>query len=355
MRHRDAAHVAAAIAENFRRTGTAHYFFTDDNLSRSRHWRDLFAQLIRLREEEGIPLRFLMQVDTLSHKIPDLIPMARRAGCFQVFIGMESVNPASLLDGGKRQNRVGEYRDLIAAWHAAGVLTHVGYIIGFPHDDPASVRADLRLLQDEIRPDLAAFFMLTPLPGSVDHLRLVQAGTPLDTDLNRYDTFHPVVDHPRMSRAEWFALYRESWRTFYEVDYMRRRVSEAAPQQRITLLQMYLWYGACAFVENAHPMMSGFLRLKPRTDRRPGFPVEGRLAHARRRLPEMARTLTGYAGVLRTLRDVWSEAPPAQDRGAGSLRLWSAFLRSMFWSAEPVGPSADAAPEARRQLRDNIA
>ena len=41
--------------------------------------------------------------------------------------------------------------------------------------------------------------MLTPLPGSEDWIRAVVAGTPMDEDYNRYDSFHAVWDHPRMS------------------------------------------------------------------------------------------------------------------------------------------------------------
>ena len=53
-----------------------------------------------------------------------LIDKATRAGCSNVFIGMESINPANLKDAGKRQNKVDEYRDLIEAWHRVKVSTH---------------------------------------------------------------------------------------------------------------------------------------------------------------------------------------------------------------------------------------
>jgi len=337
MRHRDAAAIAAAIESNYRAMGTHQYFFTDDNFARNKNWRAIFQALIRLREEAGIPLRFLMQVDVLSHRIPDFIALAKRAGCFQVFIGMESLNPESLADGGKRQNKVEDYAVLIDAWHRAGVLTHVGYIIGFPHDTPASVRANIRTLKDEIGVDIASFFMLSPLPGSLDHLRLVERGTALDEDWNRYDTFHAVVDHPRMSRDEWFALYEEAWREFYTFDHMKRRIADAPRGDSVTLLQMYLWYKAAAAVERYHPMMTGFVRVKPRTDRRAGYAVEGRVRHLRRRAPEMWAVLSGYAKLLSELRRLWLETHRQASRAEGRLRnlgrevrQWAAFMRVMF-------------------------
>ncbi|MBI3769908.1 MAG: radical SAM protein [Deltaproteobacteria bacterium] len=305
MRCRDAATVADAILTNYRLTGTCHYFFTDDNFARNPNWRAIFEALIGLRERRGIPLRFLMQVDLLSHRIPDFIALAARAGCFQVFLGMESLNPASLADGGKHQNRVANYADLIEAWHGAGILTHVGYIIGFPHDTPASVRDDLRRLRDDVGPDLASFFMLSPLPGSADHLRLTTAGVAMDADWNRYDTFHPVIDHPQMSRATWLALYEEAWRDFYASANLERRLARAPRAQHVTLLQLYLWYRTATEVERFHPMMTGFFRLKPRTDRRPGCRVEGRARHLRRRGGETWAMLRGYARVLAELQHLW--------------------------------------------------
>jgi hypothetical protein len=248
---------------------------------------------------------------------------------------MESLNPESLIDAGKRQNKVGDYRTLIEAWHRADVLTHVGYIIGFPHDTSAGVRAQVRALQTELRVDLSSFFMLSPLPGSVDHRRLVDAGTPMDEDLNRYDTFHPVVDHPRMSRVEWLELYREAWRTFYETDYMRRRLLRVSRENYVTLLQMYLWYKAAAEVERFHPMMTGFVRVKPRRERRPGYHIDGRLRHLRRRVPEILGMVGGYARLIGELRRLWLETRSATARGGDSER-WTVFLRTMFTRYDPT-------------------
>jgi radical SAM superfamily enzyme YgiQ (UPF0313 family) len=132
MRMRDPDAIATVIKDNYRKAGINFYFFTDDNFARNKKWREIFEALIRLRETEGIAIEFLMQVDTLSYKIKDFIPLARQAGCSQVFIGMESINDDNLQAADKKQNVSANYRQLIDAWHAAEIHTHVGFIIGFP-------------------------------------------------------------------------------------------------------------------------------------------------------------------------------------------------------------------------------
>ena len=56
---------------------------------------------------------------------------------------------------------------------------------------------DIRIIQRELPIDFLEFFILTPLPGSEDHQKLALAGTAMDADLNRYDTFHVVTAHER--------------------------------------------------------------------------------------------------------------------------------------------------------------
>ena len=180
MRYRSAEHIAEAVRHNYRVHGISFYFFTDDNFARNKNWEAIFDALVRLREEEHIPVEFMMQVDVLSWKIKNFVPKARRAGCINVFIGMESVNTENLKAASKNQNHVNEYSQLIDAYRASEISTHVGYIIGFPGDTDDSVRRDLAYLMQEVRPDHASFFMLMPLPGSQDHLAMFRRGEWID-------------------------------------------------------------------------------------------------------------------------------------------------------------------------------
>jgi hypothetical protein len=84
------------VRENYAE-GIKRFFITDDNFARNRNWEAFFDRLIAMREEEGMKVKFTIQVDTLCHQIPSFIGKAKRAGVSRVFIGLENINPDSLL------------------------------------------------------------------------------------------------------------------------------------------------------------------------------------------------------------------------------------------------------------------
>jgi hypothetical protein len=75
----------------------------------------IFDRIIKLREQDGMDVRFLIQVDTLCHKIPNFVAKAKRAGATRIFIGLENINPDNLLAAKKRQNKITEYRNMLLA------------------------------------------------------------------------------------------------------------------------------------------------------------------------------------------------------------------------------------------------
>ena len=91
MRERSPQSIAAMMRRNYVESGLSFYFFTDDNFARKKLWRETFEEIIKLREE-GLDVSFMMQVD-LAKKPKEFVPLAAKAGCTQVFIGMESVSP----------------------------------------------------------------------------------------------------------------------------------------------------------------------------------------------------------------------------------------------------------------------
>jgi radical SAM superfamily enzyme YgiQ (UPF0313 family) len=274
-RRRTPDDVEAIVRHNLAQ-GVHRFFITDDNFARNKDWEPIFDRLIALREGEGIRLNCTIQVDTLCHRIPRFIEKAGRAGVVRVFIGLESINPESLLGARKKQNRIAEYQQMLLAWKAIHAIIWAGYIIGFPADTPDSVRRDIRIIQRDLPIDFLEFFALTPLPGSEDHQKLALAGVGMDADLNRYDTFHVVTAHARMSREAWEATYWEAWKSYYTQEHMETLMRRAAATG-ISLGKMasgLLSFWGLSLVEHIHPLDGGVLRRKVRTERRPGHGIE---------------------------------------------------------------------------------
>jgi pyruvate-formate lyase-activating enzyme len=271
-RHRDADDVEALVRANAKH-GVKRFFITDDNMARNKNWESIFDRLIKLREE-GIRLKLFIQVDTQSHKIPNFIEKAAQAGCNRVFIGMESVSPENLKAAKKYQNNIQEYRKMLQKWRNNGVITHAGYILGFPDDTPESIARDIKVLQHDIPIDILEFFVMTPLPGSEDHQTLTAAGASMDPDMNIYDTEHVTVDHPRMSRQQWRDIYAKAWDLYYtpeHIETLLRRAEAAGGPGTMKMSHAVLLYHGLGRFERVHPLQCGVMRRKIRATRRPSF------------------------------------------------------------------------------------
>ncbi|HEY1769015.1 MAG TPA: radical SAM protein [Chthoniobacterales bacterium] len=305
-RRRSPEDIEQIIRENMAQ-GLHSFFITDDNFARNQDWERILDRLIYLRNVEKLNLTFLIQVDTLCHKIPNFIRKCAAAGVRRVFIGLENINPESLAGAKKRQNKITEYRKMLLAWKEAQIITYAGYITGFPNDTVDSIRHDIEIIKKELPVDLLEFFFLTPLPGSEDHQKLVRAGISIDADLNRYDLNHATAPHPKMSRADWERAYRTAWETYYTMDHMetvlRRLMAKGASASNALLL--ITWFMGSINLEKIHPLESGLFRLKFRRDRRPGLPILPRWKFYPRYLRESMVTLVRWFTLYFKLRRIY--------------------------------------------------
>jgi radical SAM superfamily enzyme YgiQ (UPF0313 family) len=285
-RARSAGDIEHIIRENAR-IGVQDFIISDDNFARNPNWEQILDRLIDLRERDGLHFTLTIQVDLPSYRLPGFIEKARRAGCKRAFLGMESINPQALITAKKHQNKIWEYRNLFSAWRAAGIMTYVGYIVGFPVDTPETIARDIAIIQREIPLDLLEFFILTPLPGSADHRALTDQGASLEPDTNRYNVCHVTVDHPLMTRTELYGSFRSAWRQYYSSAHVKTIFRRALAARSHTSVLTTALYAGSMDIEGEHPLEIGFLRRKVRSQRRPGFPIEPRLSFYLQRLPEV--------------------------------------------------------------------
>ncbi len=316
-RYRSADDVEAIVRANAAQNVTR-FFVTDDNFARNRNWEPILDRLIALREKEHFKIRLILQVDTLCHRIPGFIEKAARAGCNNVFIGLENINPQSLMGTKKRQNKIWEYREMLQAWRAQKVVTWAGYILGFPTDTPESIKRDIEIIKRELPVDILEFFCLTPLPGSEDHRTLLQKGVAMDPDMNKYDLEHVCTGHANMSKAAWEQVYRDAWATYYTDDHvetvLRRAVASGLkPTKMANILTAF---AGGARIEGVHPLQLGVIRRKDRTQRRSGLPIESPLVFHPRRVVEQALTIGRWLALAHRYRSIMKRVVADKNAGA---------------------------------------
>ncbi len=298
-RYRSPDDVEAIVRANLAQ-GVKRFFITDDNFARNKHWEELVDRLIELREGEGLKFSIVIQVDTLCHRIPGFIEKCARAGVKRVFLGLENINPENLTAAKKRQNKIWEYRKMLQAWKAEGVLTYAGYILGFPADTPEKIRRDIEIIQHELPIDLLEFFILTPLPGSEDHQRLHKAGVWMDPDMNIYDLEHVTTAHATMSAEELQGIYHEAWERYYTLAHVETILRRAAACRMNVgnMMFLMLWFYGCIRVEKVHPLQGGWFRRKVWSQRRPTLGRENPLVFFPRRVWETLRDHGRWLAIL---------------------------------------------------------
>jgi radical SAM superfamily enzyme YgiQ (UPF0313 family) len=256
--------------------GAKTMFITDDNFARNKHWEAFLDKLISLKSE-GVKMSYVIQVDTLCHRIPGFIDKCVAAGVDQVFIGLENINPDNLAAMNKKQNRITEYREMLLAWKRHPVIIWGAYIIGLPNDTRASILRDIEVIKRELPIDLLNISILTPLPGSDDHKRLYEAGVWMDPDLNKYDLAHRVAHHPKMTDAELDQVYEEAWAAYYTFEHMStvlRRMFALGSNKRVKTVERLTGFGVVTRQQGMRSYDMGIVRRKGRKSRRPGLPLE---------------------------------------------------------------------------------
>ena len=268
-----------AVVEFIRRhnkLGVREFFFADDNFVRNREWEIIFDKLIALRKEENLKFTILIEVDTLAYKTRNFVSKSAQVGAKDVFIGMESIDPEAIEACGKKQNKSADYQAMFKSWYDAGCVAVVGVILGFPADTREKLLRDFDTLINDYGVEFVSGAILTPLPGSQDHKKLLDDGKWLHPDLNNYDMSHLVFPHKTLSEKEILSMGFEGLAKFYSLKrcwtmykriYQRPRLPGAG-----TGWLMSLVLGNRVFKKGPYEVGHGRIRL--RNERRSNLKTE---------------------------------------------------------------------------------
>ena len=230
--------------------------------------------------EEQLGLEFFVQCDTQIARQEHLVELLAKAGCFQMFIGVESFNRQVLLAAHKGQNRPETYQDIVRLCREYGISSHFSNIIGFPQDGEQEVHEHLQVLR-EMDPTWASFYILCPIPGTEQYDDFLAQGLITEKNLDRFDTTCLTWRHPSLSRERLSELLFDCYRKFFSLRHaLRNAKNEMSFRGRGVLgrsaanMAMSLFSRYCAW-RRTHPMSGG---IKPRAAgwrRRFSFATQG--------------------------------------------------------------------------------
>jgi radical SAM superfamily enzyme YgiQ (UPF0313 family) len=237
--------------------------FTSDNFNKYPQAAELLEAMI----DERLGMKFFVQCDTQIAKQEDLIELLAKAGCYQMFVGVESFDRGTLVAANKKQNRPEAYRDIARLCREHGIGSHFSNIIGFPQDTEASIYEHLEVLQS-ISPNWASFYILCPIPGTEQYDTFLEDGLITERNLDRFDTTCLTWQHPNLSATRLSELLYECYRKFNSIGHAIKNVRNVAPQhgrgtftEKLGSLAMSSFIRYCAW-RRTHPMSGGIIRVR---------------------------------------------------------------------------------------------
>jgi radical SAM superfamily enzyme YgiQ (UPF0313 family) len=109
-----------------------HVDFVDDNLIGNRKAaKPLLRALAGWLDERGHPFEFTTEATINLADDDELLALMKAANFFAIFVGIETPDPAALVEAHKLQNTRRDIAESIRKIHRAGIFVNAGFIIGF--------------------------------------------------------------------------------------------------------------------------------------------------------------------------------------------------------------------------------
>ena len=143
------------VINEIRTIGEKIYFFIDDNI---------FASPSRAREllKALIPLRILWigQATISAAEDKELIELARKSGCIELGVGLESLSGKNLDSVGKTINKVEHYEKNLKTYRKLGIRVAASMIFGFDDEKPGVFKETYHFLLKNLVGPISFIFIL---------------------------------------------------------------------------------------------------------------------------------------------------------------------------------------------------
>ena len=205
--------------------------FEDDDLTENAAW---IGELCRRFGATDLPERAEWEgKGRPEHLTPELLGVLRRAGCFRIMMGVETIDE-SLLRTLDRPMSVATIERAIASAHEAGIAIQATLILGIPGETDRAMRRTLEWLHERLTGprDIISPCFFVPFFGAVK--RAMSSGSRFHvevTDRDAYTGHIPVVSSDACSLEELWRLYDDLTPTRHRG--LFRRVAKLAPWDEV--------------------------------------------------------------------------------------------------------------------------
>ncbi|MFH0916719.1 MAG: radical SAM protein, partial [bacterium] len=205
----------AEVVKHIKRLKPEKLFFYDDNfLISKRRGKELLAQMIR--EKLEVPFFAQIRVDSVykDGKVDqELLDLLWNAGCRIVYLGLESVNPATLKEYHK-ESSIDDMAGGLEALAKRGIKTHGMFVFGADSDTPESLR-NTAAFATQHGLNSVQFLALTPLPGTRQTAQFEAEGRIFTKNWSLYDGHHVVFWPKQMTPYELQEIMLQAHKQFY--------------------------------------------------------------------------------------------------------------------------------------------
>lgn len=219
------------VLKDIQNVHSKHILFIDDNFIGNPAWTRAFLEAIK-----PMQIKWNAAVSANIADMPDLLDEMRNSGCQGLFIGFESINPSSLENVCKVQNRVEKYDRLIEAVHSRGIMINASLVFGLDSDRPETFRETLDWIVSH-KIETVTSHILTPYPGTELHRKMSKNDRLKIFNLQRYNTAHVVFYPKQMSEKELYEGYLWIYRNIYSWKNIIKRM----PRSGRSLLPYFLF------------------------------------------------------------------------------------------------------------------
>ncbi len=143
----------------------------------------------------------------------ELMQTMRDAGCFCVWLGVESGSEA-ILGAMNKSIKLDQTRTAYKTAHKVGLMTIANTVIGFPGETEETARQTINFIK-ELNPDSVGFYVATPYPGTPMYEQVKNNGWLRITDFDKYDTAIPTFETPWLSMERLAQIRYKAYQEFY--------------------------------------------------------------------------------------------------------------------------------------------